>query len=66
MTIHLKLIFLISTMFKIIGSSKITPRHQITLPDEVIKHLEAQVGENVGYFLDEKTGRIYVMTQVSD
>ncbi|MBS3925705.1 MAG: hypothetical protein KGZ34_03310 [Nitrosarchaeum sp.] len=53
-------------MFKIIGSSKITPRHQITLPDEVIKHLEAQVGENVGYFLDEKTGRIYVMTQVSD
>ncbi len=66
MTIHLKLIFLISTMFKIIGSSKITPRHQITLPDEVIKHLEAKVGENVGYFLDEKTGRIYVMTQVND
>jgi bifunctional DNA-binding transcriptional regulator/antitoxin component of YhaV-PrlF toxin-antitoxin module len=53
-------------MFKVIGSSKITPRHQITLPDEVIKHLETQIGENVGYFLDEKTGRIYIMTQVND
>jgi len=53
-------------MFKVIGSSKITPRHQITLPDEVIKHLEAKIGENVGYFLDEKTGRIYMMTQVNE
>ncbi|PJB96293.1 MAG: hypothetical protein CO079_10280 [Nitrosopumilales archaeon CG_4_9_14_0_8_um_filter_34_10] len=66
MTKHLKLIFLIIAMFKVIGSSKITPRHQITLPDEVIKHLETQIGENVGYFLDEKTGRIYIMTQVND
>ena len=53
-------------MFKIIGSSKVSPRHQITLPDEVIKHLDTEVGENVGYFLDEKNKRIYIMTQVEE
>jgi len=53
-------------MFKIIGSSKVSPRHQITLPDEVIKQLDTHVGENVGYFVDEKNGRVYIMTQVEN
>ena len=53
-------------MFKIVGSSKVSPRFQITLPDEVRKHLKLEIGENVGCLLDEENNKIYLMTQVGN
>ena len=49
-------------MAKIIGSSKITKRYQVTIPDEARKILKVAVGDTLAFV--EENGRVFITTKI--
>ena len=50
-------------MHKILGSSKVSPRFQITISQEVRKTIEIKSGMTVVFAQDEN-GKIYLLTEL--
>ena len=48
-------------MGKVLGSSKVTVRFQVTVPEEVRKKMKVKVGDNLVFVEDGK--RIYISTE---
>jgi len=49
-------------MAKIIGSSKVTKRYQVTVPDDARKILKISVGDTLAFV--EENGRVFVTTKI--
>jgi AbrB family looped-hinge helix DNA binding protein len=49
-------------MAKIVGSSKITKRYQVTIPDEARKILKVAVGDTLAFV--EENGRVFITTKI--
>ena len=49
-------------MAKIIGSSKVTKRYQVTIPDEARKILKTSVGDTLAFV--EENGKVFVTTKI--
>ena len=49
-------------MAKIVGSSKITKRYQVTIPDEARKILKICIGDTLAFV--EENGRVFVTTKI--
>ena len=49
-------------MAKIIGSSKITKRYQVTISDEARKILKISVGDTLAFV--EENGKVFVTTKI--
>ena len=47
-------------MAKIVGSSKITKRYQVTVPDDARKILKISIGDTLAFV--EENGRVFVTT----
>ena len=50
------------TMAKIIGSSKVTKRYQVTIPDEARKILKISIGDTLAFV--EENGRVFVTAKI--
>ena len=50
-------------MTRLLGSSKISPRYQITIPEDVRKAVKIDVGTTIGFAQDDQ-GRIYLITEL--
>lgn len=48
---------------RLLGSSKISPRYQITIPEDVRKTVKIDVGDTIGFVQDEN-GKIYLVTEI--
>lgn len=48
-------------MAKILGASKVTVRYQVTIPEDVRKHLKLEVGQTLVFTEDH--GKIIIMTE---
>ncbi len=48
-------------MTKILGSSKVTVRYQVTIPEEVREQLKIQAGQTIGFV--EENGKICLVTE---
>ncbi|MBD3189108.1 MAG: AbrB/MazE/SpoVT family DNA-binding domain-containing protein [Candidatus Heimdallarchaeota archaeon] len=49
---------------KFLGSSKLYGKNQITIPKDVVKALEVEVGEQVLFLLDQE-GKIIITSKVT-
>ena len=49
-------------MAKIIGSSKVTKRYQVTIPDEARKILKTSVGDTLAFV--EENGKVFITTKI--
>jgi bifunctional DNA-binding transcriptional regulator/antitoxin component of YhaV-PrlF toxin-antitoxin module len=49
-------------MAKIVGSSKITKRYQVTIPEDARKILKVSVGDTLAFA--EENGRVFVTTKI--
>jgi AbrB family looped-hinge helix DNA binding protein len=49
-------------MAKIVGSSKITKRYQVTIPEEARKILKISIGDTLAFI--EENGRVFVTTKI--
>lgn len=49
-------------MAKILGSSKLTVRYQITIPENVRESLKIKEGDTIGFL--EENGRIYLTAEL--
>jgi AbrB family looped-hinge helix DNA binding protein len=49
-------------MAKIVGSSKITKRYQVTIPDEARKILKISIGDTLAFV--EENGRVFVTAKI--
>ena len=49
-------------MAKIVGSSKITKRYQVTIPEEARKILKISIGDTLAFI--EENGRVFVITKI--
>ena len=49
-------------MAKIVGSSKITKRYQVTIPDEARKILKISVGDTLAFV--EENGKVFITTKI--
>ncbi|MEM3697082.1 MAG: type II toxin-antitoxin system PrlF family antitoxin [Candidatus Bathyarchaeia archaeon] len=50
-------------MSRILGSSKVTAKFQVTIPEEVRKFLGIKVGDVIA-FVKEKNDKIYITTEI--
>lgn len=51
-------------MGRLVGSSLVTTRFQVTIPAEARRVLGLKSGQTVGFVFDEKNGRIELMLDV--
>ena len=49
-------------MGKILGASKVTVRYQVTIPEDVRKHMKVEVGQTLVF--TEDNGKIVLMTEL--
>lgn len=49
-------------MGKILGASKVTVRYQVTVPEDVRKHMKIEVGQTLVF--TEDNGKIVLMTEL--
>jgi AbrB family looped-hinge helix DNA binding protein len=49
-------------MAKIIGSSKVTKRYQVTIPNEARKILKISVGDTLAFV--EENGKVFITTKI--
>ena len=49
-------------MAKIVGSSKITKRYQVTIPDEARKILKISIGDTLAFV--EENGKVFITTKI--
>jgi len=49
-------------MAKIIGSSKVTKRYAVTIPDEARKILKISVGDTLAFV--EENGKVFITTKI--
>ncbi len=49
-------------MGKILGASKVTVRYQVTVPEDVRKHMKIEVGQTLVF--TEENGKIVLMTEL--
>ncbi|MGI0072668.1 MAG: AbrB/MazE/SpoVT family DNA-binding domain-containing protein [Nitrosotalea sp.] len=49
-------------MAKILGASKVTVRYQVTIPEDVRKHMKVQVGQTLVFA--EENGKIVLKTEL--
>ncbi|MCE2507664.1 MAG: AbrB/MazE/SpoVT family DNA-binding domain-containing protein [Nitrosopumilaceae archaeon] len=54
----------INNMPKILGSSKVSPRFQITIPEEVRKVVDIEEGMTVGFVLEDDGKKISLVTEL--
>ena len=52
-----------TNMTRLLGSSKVSPRYQITIPEDVRKVVKIEVGNTVGFVQDDN-GKIYLVTEL--
>ena len=50
-------------MTRLLGSSKVSPRYQITIPEDVRKAVKIDVGNTIGFVQDDN-GKIYLLTEL--
>ena len=49
-------------MAKILGASKVTVRYQVTIPEDVRKHMKIEIGQTLAF--TEENGKIVLKTEI--
>ena len=49
-------------MARFIGSSKVTAKFQVTIPEEVRKLLSIRIGDNIAFV--KENGKVYLVTNI--